>query len=579
MIDLSSFGPCPPTTRELTPRLQAVKYGKSVSFDDLNRYESAVTRSSDGLRELRQTEAQAAQARAAASVPATQMCSQRWRQALLMACILIGFFFSLLDTTIVSTSLLAASEDLSGFRDSSWVVLAYLLTYMGIGGAGLYSLTTIALPEVGPGHRPEIIGKIIGITLSVSFIIGPILGGIIPQISTWRVIYWLNAPFAIVTITGLVFLFPPENRSRLGPRRSLGRLDIIGSFLLLASTVLLVIALQEAGSLVVAWNSLLVLVSLTLAAVSLALFIGWESLLWSGSNWGIEPVFPLRLLQNRVYSACLIDKFLIGCVYLCLVITVPQRFQIVNGASVFKTGVHLLPMLGGTAGGCLVSGPINAKKNRTAPVVVVSCVFMAVSTSLLATVNRIDYPAGPMYGFLTLFGFGFGLFMSAGTMLSTAQASTGDHAVAQGAISQLRLLGGILGLTSFTIIFNSSIQSADMADGLSPGQLEVLRRSPSALVEMWPELQDLIRGTYCAAFHKMASIMAGVTGLALLVSLGTLEKSPPPIHGSLADEKAHFPDRGTSDMKLDDEASDRSLVAFHVPVVAEPLPTLSTNRR
>lgn len=62
----------------------------------------------------------------------------------------------------------------------------------GIGGAGLYSLTTIALPEVGPGHRPEIIGKIIGITLSVSFIIGPILGGVIPQISTWRVIYWLK---------------------------------------------------------------------------------------------------------------------------------------------------------------------------------------------------------------------------------------------------------------------------------------------------------------------------------------------------------------------------------------------------
>ncbi len=45
--------------------------------------------------------------------------------------ILIGFFFSLLDTTIVSTSLIASSEDLHDFRDGSWVVLAYLLTYMG----------------------------------------------------------------------------------------------------------------------------------------------------------------------------------------------------------------------------------------------------------------------------------------------------------------------------------------------------------------------------------------------------------------------------------------------------------------
>ena len=45
--------------------------------------------------------------------------------------LLVGFFFSLLDTTIVSTSLLASSSDLKDFRDGSWVVLAYLLSFMG----------------------------------------------------------------------------------------------------------------------------------------------------------------------------------------------------------------------------------------------------------------------------------------------------------------------------------------------------------------------------------------------------------------------------------------------------------------
>lgn len=43
----------------------------------------------------------------------------------------MGFLFSILDTTIVSTSLLAISSDLGGFRSSQWVVLSYLLTYMG----------------------------------------------------------------------------------------------------------------------------------------------------------------------------------------------------------------------------------------------------------------------------------------------------------------------------------------------------------------------------------------------------------------------------------------------------------------
>ncbi len=65
-------------------------------------------------------------------------------------------------------------------------------SFQGIGGAGLYSLTTICLPEIGPADKPEAIGKTIGITLSLSFVLGPVLGGFIPQVSSWRVIYWLK---------------------------------------------------------------------------------------------------------------------------------------------------------------------------------------------------------------------------------------------------------------------------------------------------------------------------------------------------------------------------------------------------
>lgn len=179
-------------------------------------------------------------------------------------------------------------------------------SFQGIGGAGLYSLTTICLPEIGPAHKPHVFGKIISITLSLSFVLGPVLGGFIPNISSWRVIYWLNAPFAIVAITGIILLYPVEPSRYHGTNCMLRRVDIVGSLLLLGSTVLLVVAMQEAGSLVVAWDSLFVLTNLTAAALCFALFIGWETLLSSGRYWEIEPVFPLRLLKNRVYLSCLL---------------------------------------------------------------------------------------------------------------------------------------------------------------------------------------------------------------------------------------------------------------------------------
>ena len=61
--------------------------------------------------------------------------------------------------------------------------------FQGIGGSGLYSLAQIALTEYGPVNKPSLIGAMIGCTLSVSLILGPILGGVISELSTWRWIF------------------------------------------------------------------------------------------------------------------------------------------------------------------------------------------------------------------------------------------------------------------------------------------------------------------------------------------------------------------------------------------------------
>ena len=45
--------------------------------------------------------------------------------------LLVGLLISTLDTTIVSTSLVTISNDMGDFINAPWVVLAYLLTYMG----------------------------------------------------------------------------------------------------------------------------------------------------------------------------------------------------------------------------------------------------------------------------------------------------------------------------------------------------------------------------------------------------------------------------------------------------------------
>ena len=60
----------------------------------------------------------------------------------------------------------------------------------GIGGSGLYSLAQVCLLEQGPS-RPEVVGALVGITLSISFVLGPLLGGAISEWS-WRGIFWFK---------------------------------------------------------------------------------------------------------------------------------------------------------------------------------------------------------------------------------------------------------------------------------------------------------------------------------------------------------------------------------------------------
>lgn len=42
-----------------------------------------------------------------------------------------GLLFSVMDTTIVSTALVTLATDLDDFQNMYWVVLAYLLSYLG----------------------------------------------------------------------------------------------------------------------------------------------------------------------------------------------------------------------------------------------------------------------------------------------------------------------------------------------------------------------------------------------------------------------------------------------------------------
>ncbi|KAI0862955.1 major facilitator superfamily domain-containing protein [Xylaria cubensis] len=508
-----------------------------------------------------------------------------WRRVTLVTILLLGLLFSSLDASIVSTSLVTISIDLQDFLNAPWVVLAYLLAYLGfaigfakfsdiygrrdsicvawvlfagfsigcalartmpqlivcrafqgMGGSGLYSLAQIALFEVGPVHKPSLMGALIGLTLAISYVLGPVLGGVISSTATWRWIFWINVPFGVVLVAGLYLAWPAALGRQLRGLEAIRRIDFFGNVLIIAACTLLVFALQEAGAYSFAWNHPVIILALVVSVLSWLGFAAWELSLGSRAYTKIEPILPLRLL-GRVYSACVICTFCTGFVYLTILVILPERFQIVNGDNALYSGIHLLPMLGATALGAFGAGAVSRRRNNTSWTLLAAHCFQLLGAGLMLLLHNVLTEIKAQYGFQVLLGLGIGLSLGAATIMASVQSGQADLAVAQGIIAQARVLGGSIGIALCSIIFNARV-AHDLSDKMDPADLEALHHSPTIAPWLPHELQMKVKTVYAEAFTDDIKLLMGVAVIGIITSGFTYQKHPPPMPGTPAAKEA-----------------------------------------
>lgn len=203
-----------------------------------------------------------------------------------------GYFFVLLDVTIVNVALARIGSGLDGSRSElQWVVDAYALVLaagmlgagdladrtgsrrlflagllafggasalcaaapdasvliaaravQGLGAAAILpsSLAIVNQLFPDPKERPKAIGVWAGLGGS-ALVLGPILGGVLVGPLGWRAIFWLNVPLVAAALAG-GFVTLPE-----GPRAKAARPDWMGQALGTAALAALVFALIEGG--------------------------------------------------------------------------------------------------------------------------------------------------------------------------------------------------------------------------------------------------------------------------------------------------------------------------------------------
>lgn len=115
-----------------------------------------------------------------------------------------------------------------------------------------------------------------------------------------------SIPFGLVAILVITNLWPQEDGANFLSWDAFTAIDFIGSATLLCASGFLVFAVQQAGSRTYAWGSALIVSALLISGFSWITFVWWEMFLDSKTSNHIEPIFPIRLALQRVYSASLL---------------------------------------------------------------------------------------------------------------------------------------------------------------------------------------------------------------------------------------------------------------------------------
>ncbi|KAI5788383.1 putative efflux pump antibiotic resistance protein [Geopyxis carbonaria] len=383
----------------------------------------------------------------------------------------------------------------------------------GAGSAGLFSgALTIMAATIALRQRAAFLGVVTSM-YGLATIVGPLLGGALTDRAGWRWCFYINLPCGGVTALLLLVLFhPPSPPSGRSVWQKLALLDLAGGALFVPPVVMLLLALQWAGT-EHAWSSPTVL-GLLLGALPLLALFGYRE-----SRLGAAAMVPLRLQAQRTVLFCsLAQLFQMGGLML-ITYFLPLWFQLAKHASPTRSGLMNLPIIisqlvtAVTAGFAATHAPPPA--NLLPPYMITGTAISAAGYAAMATL-RPESPARAWIGYQVLAGVGRGLFLQMPTLAVQSAVPADQVPVGTALLVFWQFFGGALFVSFGQTALANRIGPAltALAPGVDTG--EVLRVGATVAAGMGRG----VREAYGRALAETFWVSMGAAVVACVLSWG-----------------------------------------------------------
>jgi DHA2 family methylenomycin A resistance protein-like MFS transporter len=304
----------------------------------------------------------------------------------------------------------------------------------GLGAAMMLpsSMALLAAAYPDPARRARAIALWGGIS-AVGLVAGPVVGGLLCELTNWRAIFYLNAPFSLVAIGAAL---------RCGEQRAehARAFDPCGVALSAVALAAITFALIEAP--VLGWHAPAIVTALVMGMAAACALVAFERRV-------AEPMLPPQLFASRPFAATVGIAFLQTFAYFGTLFVLPVALQ-VHGSEPLAVGLRLAPMTITTGVAAALSGRLAEAfgAHRVMALGMLAGAVGALVSCLLGVVH------GPFALTALLLGTG-GATLPLIVASALAEVPPQRAGIASGVVNAARQSGGALGIACLGALMNN----------------------------------------------------------------------------------------------------------------------------
>jgi EmrB/QacA subfamily drug resistance transporter len=406
--------------------------------------------------------------------------------------LLLAVFLAAIEGTIITTATPTITTDLSGVELMSWIFASYMLAMtvtspiygklsdlfgrknlllfgiilfilgsalcgfaqnmdqliifraiQGLGAGAALPLTMTVIGDLYQFNERAKVQGFISAVWAISSVIGPLVGGFFVDFLSWRLIFFINIPFGLVSC----FLLIKYLDETIVKSKKIS-IDYLGAFIFVLSTSSILYALVIGGD-SQDWFSKKMISLYVFSAISFILFIIVEFK-------AKEPLLPLSLFKNRnlvvAYGAMVFaNALLIG-----VEVFLPVYNQSALGKTATTSGLTLIPLTFSWTIGSFLSGRLLVKYHARTIISIGTVLCLISSIGTYAFLLNYQYS---IYFLNAVLGLGCGMSFPLYMIIIQSSVVKKQRGIATAANSFLSTFAQTLGVSVLGTIFTIKTSS------------------------------------------------------------------------------------------------------------------------